>query len=84
MALFANKETVRKAELQRARVRASAAMHAGSGMYNVNPWSFAIGLAGAVFAMLFVLQVLLRERDEGSPATPEPPPASTEIPIELE
>jgi hypothetical protein len=77
-----SKEQARKREQRELRARADGAMLAGQGVYNSNPWAFALGIAGAVFATLYLLTRLLSQGEESEvPAAPTP---SDEIPIEIE
>lgn len=77
-----NKEQARKREQLELRARAEGAMFAGQGVYNSNPWSFALGIALALFATLYLLTRLLSHDEEsGAPIAPIP---SDEIPIEIE
>jgi hypothetical protein len=63
-----------------------------AGVYNVQPWGYALGVLGALFAVLFATYAAIRygERNERlytpNPSAQQPAPAATEIyvPIELE
>lgn len=62
-------------------------MVAGQGYYNVNPWTFVLGLLGAVFATLLIIDWLTRDGSKPSAPIPEEttaPNGSREIWIELE
>lgn len=75
-----------KREWAQARTRATAAMFAGEGFYNTNPWSFVFGIAVAILASMFTLDWLLRD-PKPDDARPRQAPAalpSDEIAVELE
>jgi hypothetical protein len=77
-----NEKDARKAEREQLRAQADAAMVAGQGVYNSNPWSFAPGIALAVFASLFLLSWLLRH--QGAQRAAPAPNSSYEIDVEVE
>jgi hypothetical protein len=77
-----NKQLARQRERKELRVRAEGAMHAGRGVYNSNPWSFALGITGAVFATLYLLARLLGKDD--APKQPTAPDSSYEISVDVE
>jgi heme/copper-type cytochrome/quinol oxidase subunit 3 len=56
----------------------------GEVVYNVNPWGFLLGVAAALFGVLFAFYALLRVRHALVPTAPAAKAQPTEIPIDVE
>ncbi len=58
------------------KLRAAAAMRSGRGVYNVSPYGWVVGTAGALLAVLYALYAATRAPH---PPSGEPNPAGEEL-----